>query len=126
MLNELKEKIRELKELTTQIQAEVSTATARVVDEAAKVLNKRINEMADNVVCKINENTEAITKKVKSAEQEISRVKDDIHYERGFHKFMFWAMPVMLFVQMIFTATEETDTMFVCLLMRYKKQRISL
>lgn len=101
MLNELKEKIRELKELSTQIQAEVRIATARATDEAAKALTKRINETADDAICKINENTEAIIKKVKAAEQEICRVKDDIHYERGFRKFMFWATPVMLFVQTI-------------------------
>lgn len=103
MLNELKEKIRELKELTTQIQAEISTATARVVDEAAKVLNKRINEMADDVIQKVNASTAVITEKVKTAEQELSRVKEDIHYERGFRKFMFWATPVMLFVQTVLT-----------------------
>lgn len=101
MLNELKEKIREMKNLSTQIQAEVSTATARATDEAAKVLNKRINEMVNSVICRINENTDVITKKVKVAEREIDRVKDDIHYERGFRKFMFWATPVILFVQTI-------------------------
>ena len=103
MLNELKERIRELKELSVQIQAEVSTATARATDEAAKVLTKRINEMADNVLCRISENTELITKKVKATEQELGRVKDDIHYERGFRKFMFWATPLLLLIQSIFT-----------------------
>lgn len=90
-----------MKNLSTQIQAEVSTATARATDEAAKVLNKRINEMVNSVICRINENTDVITKKVKVAEREIDRVKDDIHYERGFRKFMFWATPVILFVQTI-------------------------
>lgn len=101
ILNELKEKVRELKNLSTQIQAEVSTATARATDEAEKVLTERINEMADSVIGRINENADLITKKVKVTEQEIDRVKDDIHYERGFRKFMFWATPVMLLVQTI-------------------------
>lgn len=103
MLNELKEKVRELKELSTQIQAEVSIATARATDEAEKVLTERINEMADDVIQKVNASTAVITEKVKTAEQELSRVKDDIHYERGFRKFMFWATPVMLFVQTVLT-----------------------
>ena len=103
MLNALKEEIRELKKLSTQIQAEVSTATARATDEAAKVLTERINEMADGVIQRINESADLITKKVKAAEQEISRIKDDIHYERGFRKFMFWATPVLLLIQSIFT-----------------------
>lgn len=104
MLNELKEKVRELKELSTQIQAEVSIATARATDEAEKVLTERINEMADDVIQKVNASTAVITEKVKTAEQELSRVKEDIHYERGFRKFMFWATPVMLFVQIVLTA----------------------
>lgn len=103
MLNELKEKVRELKELSTQIQAEVSIATARATDEAEKVLTERINEMADDVIQKVNASTAVITEKVKTAEQELSRVKEDIHYERGFRKFMFWATPVMLFVQTVLT-----------------------
>ena len=103
MLNELKEKILELKELSTQIQAEVSIATARATDEAEKVLTERINEMADDVIQKVNASTAVITEKVKTAEQELSRVKEDIHYERGFRKFMFWATPVMLFVQTVLT-----------------------
>lgn len=104
MLNELKEKVRELKELSTQIQAEVSIATARATDEAEKVLTERINEMADDVIQKVNASTAVITEKVKTAEQELSRVKEDIHYERGFRKFMFWATPVMLFMQIVLTA----------------------
>ena len=103
MLNELKEKILELKELSTQIQAEVSIATARATDDAEKVLTERINEMADDVIQKVNASTAVITEKVKTAEQELSRVKEDIHYERGFRKFMFWATPVMLFVQTVLT-----------------------
>ena len=103
MLNELKEKIQELKELSTQIQAEVSTAMAKATDEAAKILTERINEMADGVICRVNENADLIIKKVKAAEQEISRVKDEIHYERGFRKFMFWVTPVLLLIQSIFT-----------------------
>lgn len=103
MLNELKEKIQELKELSAQIQAEVSKATTRATDEAAKVLIERINETADEVIQKVNASTAVITEKVKAAEQELSRVKDEIHYERGFRKFMFWATPVLLLIQSIFT-----------------------
>lgn len=101
MLNELKEKVRELKELSTQIQAEVSIATARATDEAEKVLTERINEMADDVIQKVNASTAVITEKLKAAEQEIARVKDDIHYERGFRKFFFWVTPITLLIQTV-------------------------
>ena len=59
--------------------------------------------MADDVIQKVNASTAVITEKVKTAEQELSRVKEDIHYERGFRKFMFWATPVMLFVHTVLT-----------------------
>jgi len=101
MLSELREKIRELQSLTAQIQAEVRAATAKATDEAADFLTERINEMADGVIQRVNESTNNIINKVKATEQEINRVKDDIHYERGFRKFMFWLTPLMLAVQTI-------------------------
>jgi len=57
--------------------------------------------MADGVIQRVNESTNNIINKVKATEQEINRVKDDIHYERGFRKFMFWLTPLMLAVQTI-------------------------
>ncbi len=95
-----------MKNLSTQIQAEVSTATAKATDKAADLLTDRINEMADGVIQRIDENTDLLTKKVKAAKQEISRIKDEIRYERGFRKFMFWATPVLLLIQSIFTIIE--------------------
>jgi len=87
--------------VATQIQAEVSTATARATDEAAKLLNRRINEAADKAIQRIDEETQQLTQKVKAAEKEIDCVKDDIHFERGFRKFFFWATPVLLLVQTV-------------------------
>lgn len=97
----LQEKVQELKNLSTQIQAEVSTATARATDTASALLNKRINEMADNVIRKINENADAITQKAKAAGKEIDRAKEDMRFERGFRKFWFWATPVLFLAQMV-------------------------
>lgn len=93
-----------MQSLTAQIQADVRTATAKVTDEAADLLTERINEMADGVIQKVNKSANEIIDKVKLAEQVIDRVKDDIHYERGFRKFMFWLTPLMLAVQSILTA----------------------
>ena len=101
MQTSIKENVRELKDLTAQIQTEVTIATAKVTDEAAKVLTKRINDMADGAIEKVNASTTAITEKVKAAEQEIDNVKDDIHFERGFRKFFFWATPIMLLIQTV-------------------------
>ncbi len=101
MQTSIKENVRELKNLTEQIQTEVRTATAKATDEAAKVLTKRINDMTNDTIEKVNARAAAITEKVKAAEQEIVHVKDDIHYERGFRKFFFWATPIMLLIQTV-------------------------
>lgn len=78
-------------------------ATAKATDEAAALLTECINEMAGGVIQMVNGAINEATAKIKLAEQEISRVKDDIHYERGFRKFMFWATPLLLLIQSIFT-----------------------
>lgn len=101
MRTNIRENVRELKNLTEQIQAEVSTATAKATDEAASVLTKRINNMADGAIEKVNTSTAAIIEKATAAEQEIARVKDDIHYERGFRKFFFWVTPITLLIQTV-------------------------
>lgn len=103
VLNNIQTEVRELQSLATQIQAEVRAATAKAIDEAADLLTERINEMADGVIQKINKSADEITNKVKAAEQEVNRVKNDIQYERGFRKFMFWLTPIMLAVQSILT-----------------------
>ncbi len=93
--------LREMREVTAQIQAEISIATAKATDEAATLLNNRINEATEKAIRKIDEETEEITKKLKAAEMEVGRIKDDIRFERGFRKFLFWATPVLLLAQTI-------------------------
>ena len=101
MQTKIQANVRELQNLTEQIQTEVRTATAKVTDEAASLLTRRIDNAADKVVQKITENAEESTEKVKAVSKEIDQVKDDIHYERGFRKFFFWATPILLFAQTI-------------------------
>ena len=43
--------------------------------------------------------TKEVKNKLKDTEKEIEQAKSDIHYERGFRKFFFWATPVLLAVQ---------------------------
>lgn len=101
LLDNLKTTIRQITEVATQIQAEVSIATARMTDEASVRFNKRINEAADKAIAKIDEQADEITKKVKAASKEIDGMKDDIHFERGFRKFFFWVMPILLLAQTV-------------------------
>lgn len=66
-----------------------------------RICRKKFSFVADGAIEKVNASTTAITEKVKAAEQEIARVKDDIHFERGFRKFFFWATPIMLLIQTV-------------------------
>lgn len=36
---------------------------------------------------------------MKDVENEIEQAKSDIHFERGFRKFLFWATPILLAFQ---------------------------
>ena len=103
MSESLNGKIRELKSLTIQIQTEVRTAKAKATDEASKLLNTRINEAADKAIATIDRQAEEISKKAKAIEKEIDHAREEIHYERGFRKFFFWAAPVLLLAQSILT-----------------------
>lgn len=101
LLENLKATIRQITEVAMQIQAEVSIAMARTTDEASLKFNKRINEVADRAIAKIDELTAETTNKVKSVCKEIDGAKNEIHYERGFRKFLFWATPILLIAQTV-------------------------
>jgi hypothetical protein len=87
--------------VATQIQTEITIATAKATDTASVQFNKRINEAAEKAIVKIDELTAETTKKVKVVCKEIDQVKDDIHFERGFRKFFFWATPILLLAQTV-------------------------
>ena len=101
MQTSIKENVRELQNLTEQIQTEVGTAMAKATDEAVSVFTQRINDVADKATQKIADNAKDITDKVKETEQEVVRVKDEIHFERGFRKFFFWVTPILLLAQTV-------------------------
>ncbi len=92
-----------MREVTVQIQTEISIATARATDEAATLLNKRINEAAEKAIRMIDEHSKELTKKVKELEEEADKAKEEIYYERGFRKFFFWATPALLLAQTVLT-----------------------
>lgn len=57
--------------------------------------------MADNAVIAVNESVDKMISEVNKAKKEIEKVKDDIHFESGFRKFMFWFSPVLAIAQTI-------------------------
>ena len=95
---------REVDRITTTvsgIERQVNTATERATDSATKTLNDRVNKAADDAVFKMNQQAQSLTQKVKEAEKEIEKAKDEIAFESGFRKFFFWATPVLLLAQAV-------------------------
>ena len=60
-----------------------------------------MKEATDIAVSKMNESAGKLISSAEKAKNEIDKVKDDIYYERGFRKFMFWISLVLVVVQTI-------------------------
>lgn len=71
----------------TGIERQVNTATEKATDSATKTLNERVNQAADDAVFKMNQQAQSLTQKVREAEKEIEKAKDEIAFESGFRKF---------------------------------------
>ena len=57
--------------------------------------------MTENAVRIVNESGGKVINAAEKAKKEIEKVEDDIYFESGFRKFMFWATPILLFAQSI-------------------------
>ena len=73
----------------------------KATDSAGKLLNERVQEAADSAVKKMEEGTGVLIKETRKAKEEIEKVKEEMRYELGIRKFMFWATPILLFAQSI-------------------------
>ena len=93
--------LKRITETVTGIEHLVSTAMGKAIDSATQLLNDRVKEATDIAVSKINESASKLISSTEKAKNEIEKVKDDIYFERGFRKFMFWFSPVLAVVQTI-------------------------
>lgn len=98
---DLNQTLEKISKTVTGIEHQVSTATAKATDEAVRVMKQSITKMADNAVIAVNESAGKMISEVNKAKKEIEKVKDDIHFESGFRKFMFWLSPVLAIAQTI-------------------------
>lgn len=87
--------------MVTEIERQVNTAMGKAIDSATKLLNERVKEATDIAVIKMKEGSEALMKETRKAKDEIEKAKDEIRFESGFRKFMFWLSPVLLLAQSI-------------------------
>ena len=76
-----------------------ATMKAETVQEVQRVADNVIKEGIDLFSAKVSETTEEVKEKLKDTENEIEQAKSDIHFERGFRKFLFWATTILLAFQ---------------------------
>lgn len=76
-----------------------ATMKVETVQEVQRVADNVIKEGVDLFSAKVSETTEEVKDKLKDVENEIEQAKSDIHFERGFRKFLFWATPILLAFQ---------------------------
>ena len=98
---DLNQTLRKISETVTDIERQVSTATAKATDEAVRVMKQSINKMADNAVIAVNESAGKMINEVNKAKNEIEKAKKEIRWESGFRKFMFWLSPVLAVAQTV-------------------------
>ena len=98
---DLNQTLGKISETVTDIERQVSTATAKATDEAVRVMKQSITKMADNAVIAVNESAGKMMSEVNKAKKEIEKAKDGIRFESGFRKFMFWLSPVLAIAQTI-------------------------
>ena len=97
----LNQTLSKISETVTDIEHQVSIATEKATDEAAKSLKRCVDKMTENAVRIVNESGGKVINAAEKAKKEIEKVKDDIHFESGFRKFMFWLSPVLAIAQTI-------------------------
>ena len=97
----LNQTLGKISETVTDIERQVSTATAKATDEAVRVMKQSINKMADNAVIAVNESAGKMINEVNKAKNEIEKAKKEIRWESGFRKFMFWLSPVLAVAQTV-------------------------
>ena len=101
LTKEIEFSLNQITETVTEIEHLVSTAMGKAIDSATQLLNDRVKEATDIAVSKMNEGASKLISSVEKTKKEIDKVKDDIHFESGFRKFMFWLSPVLAIVQTI-------------------------
>ena len=92
--------VKEIREITQderKFKAEVSQTIKSEIAQTVAEAKVHALEQVDETLSEIKE-------QLKSTAEEIERERKDMRIERGFRKFMFWATPVLLFVQSVLLA----------------------
>ena len=91
------EEIREITQDERKFKAEISQTVKSEIGRTVADAKALALEQVDETLSEIKG-------QLKSTAKEIEREREDMRIERGFRKFMFWATPVLLFVQSVLLA----------------------
>ena len=87
--------VREMRGITQderQFKAEVSQTIKSEI-------TRSVNEAKSYALKQVDETLAEVREQLKSTAKEIERERSEIKLEHGFHKFMFWATPILLLAQ---------------------------
>ena len=87
--------VREMRGITQderQFKAEVSQTIKSEI-------TRSVNDAKTYALKQVDETLAEIREQLKSTAKEIERERSDMKIERGFHKIMFWATPILLLAQ---------------------------
>ena len=78
--------------------------TKREVLNVKSEIGRTVADAKAHALEQVDETLSEIKEQLKSTAKEIEREREDMRMESGFRKFMFWATPVLLFVQSVLLA----------------------
>lgn len=87
--------VREIREITQDERKFKAEVSQTIKSEIAQT----VAEAKTHALGRVDETLSEIKEQLKATAQEIERERGDMKIERGFHKFLFWATPVLLLAQ---------------------------
>ena len=98
----------ELTETTEKAVREIKATAAKterlnesIAMQVKKAVSTSANDMKAEMLLSVKETLSKTQEEIRKTEKAIEKQREDMRIESGFRKFLFWAMPVLLFAQTI-------------------------
>lgn len=86
--------MQETLESERKFKTEISEAIKRAITTSA-------SEVKENALKHVDETVSEVKRELKETQKEIERQRDDMKFQHGFRKFLFWTTPIFLLAQTI-------------------------
>ncbi len=86
--------MQETLESERKFKTDISEAIKRAITTSA-------SEVKENALKQVDETVSEVKRELKETQKEIERQRDDMKFQHGFRKFLFWATPILLLAQTI-------------------------